>query len=587
MGHPTSGTSSLRVLKGFFGKPHRTLIAAVLLVGMMVTLSGSWWLWNTEQDEANLALKTRTQVVVDLTNRSLSDASLRLASVAGLFQASESVTELEFRRFVRKLGLVPGLEAIAYMPTVLGRNREAFEIEVRASRPEFQIFDVNSSGDRVPADDRRLHVPLLWYEPADAFDRIEGFDSMSDDVRAEALERARSVRDMTLSPFIRLVSEDEADGFLIYWPVTDAETQALIGYATAAMDLSELIDGAISDAFAPLLNWEVVDVTTSSPHLPSGDGSGLIEQGGRTWEIVITPAANSDMTPDLSATLVVLVTGLLATSLVASGLLAHRKNRSAREEFENLRELAQAKDQFLASVGHELRTPLTSVLGFAELLRANSGDISEDERLAMISTVADEATDLASIVDDLLVAARSELDLLVVTEVPVSTRAQVAQVLEMNGKGAFENIKVVGEPEHAYRALGDPSRVRQILRNLITNACRYGGEQVEIRLSATTDLVSVLVADNGVGVSDADSQRIFDPYYRAHSSGSQPAALGIGLSVARQLALLMKGDLAYRRDDGWTIFELQLPISVDRETGLDRHEIKPEYQLDDLPVSVA
>jgi signal transduction histidine kinase len=278
------------------------------------------------------------------------------------------------------------------------------------------------------------------------------------------------------------------------------------------------------------------------------------------------------MTPDPTATLVVLVTGLLATSLIAIALLAQRRNRSARGEFEKLRELAQAKDQFLASVGHELRTPLTSVLGFAELLRSDTSDLTDAERMAMISTVADEATDLASIVDDLLVAARSELDLLVVSEVQVSVRAQVAQVLEMSGKGAFEHITVVADPGNPYRALGDPSRVRQILRNLITNACRYGGDQVEVRLQATTDRVSVLVADNGTGVPDGDGQRIFDPYYRAHSSGSQPAALGIGLSVARQLARLMKGDLSYRREGGWTIFELQLPVYVDVDSiPLDSH----------------
>jgi len=174
--------------------------------------------------------------------------------------------------------------------------------------------------------------------------------------------------------------------------------------------------------------------------------------------------------------------------------------------------------------------------------------------------VAEEATDLASIVDDLLVAARSELDLVVVTEVPVSARAQVAQVLEVRGREACRDVQVIGEQENPYRALGDPSRVRQILRNMVTNACRYGGEQVEVRLGSIDGYVTVGVADNGHGVAPEDQEQIFTPYYRAHSSESQPAALGIGLSVARQLARLMHGDLIYRRQEGWTIFELQLPI---------------------------
>jgi hypothetical protein len=84
-------------------------------------------------------------------------------------------------------------------------------------------------------------------------------------------------------------------------------------------------------------------------------------------------------------------------------------------------------------------------------------------------------------------------------------------------------------------------------------------------------LVSVVVADNGDGVPDEDAGHIFDPYYRAHSSESQPAALGIGLSVARQLAILMNGDLAYRREDGWTIFELTLPAAIDEKPGANGH----------------
>jgi signal transduction histidine kinase len=238
----------------------------------------------------------------------------------------------------------------------------------------------------------------------------------------------------------------------------------------------------------------------------------------------------------------------------------------ARQEFDRLHELNQSKDQFLASVGHELRTPLTSVLGFAELLRADGGDLTDEDKRAMISSVAVEAADLASIVDDLLVAARSELDLVVVTEVPVSARAQVAQVLEVRGRDTGRNVRVVAERGNPYRALGDPSRVRQILRNMVTNACRYGGEAVEVRLASIEGYVIIQVADNGSGVAPEDQEQIFTPYYRAHSSESQPAALGIGLSVARQLARLMNGDLVYLRRDGWTIFELRLPLSSARQT---------------------
>ncbi len=550
--------------------PQSRVTTIVVLVGVVVSVAGSLWLWSIEKSDAETALATRTQVILDSTTKALSDANLRLVSVAGLYQASNEVAEIEFRRFVKKLGLSPGMDAIGVMPLVMGRNRDAFEAEMAALHPGFTLFDWGEDGSRTPADERRIHVPLLWYEPLDAFDHIEGFDSMSDPGRAEALELARVSRDTSVSPFMRLVSEHEADGFVMYWPMTDAETEALIGFATAAMDLSNLMEGAMSGTLDSILTWEVADVTDEDAGGAAAvPGVSRIEIGGRTWELRITPDSGTDMIPSARSSIMVLATGLVATAFVAGTFENRRKHRSAREQLQNLRELTQAKDQFLASVGHELRTPLTSVLGFAELLREDTGALTEEERLVMITSVAEEATDLAAIVDDLLVAARSELDLLVVTEVPVSARAQIAQVLEMSGREASERIAVLGEPGNAYQALGDPARVRQIMRNMITNACRYGGDKVEIRLRSSARQVTVQVADNGEGVPQEDREQIFNPYYRAHSSASQPAALGIGLSVARQLARLMNGDLVYRRQGGWTVFELSLPrmaVPVDETT---------------------
>jgi signal transduction histidine kinase len=465
------------------------------------------------------------------------------------------------------MGLVPGVLAIGYMPVITDRNVAEFESSMRQSRPTFEVYEVDALARRVPAGPRRVHAPVQWYEPEVAFSDVEGFDSLSDPRRAAAMEIARLTRSLAISPYIRLIGHIDTDGVVMYWPVTDSESEALIGYAMAALDLGVMMDQALADAVAPALTWHLLDVTHITEGFdPDQPGAKMIEIGGRTWRLVVRPEPGSSLEPNPRTALLLLVSGLLATAFVAGALSNRRRNRKANREYEQLRELTIAKDQFLASVGHELRTPLTSVLGFAELLRTDSDGLTDEDRRAMISSVAAEATDLAAIVDDLLVAARSELDLLVVTSVPVSARAQVNQVLEAHRRYDTEMIDVVCEPDQAYRALGDPSRVRQILRNLITNACRYGGNRIEVRLTGDAEWVRIVVADDGGGVAESERESIFDPYYRAHSIESQPAALGIGLSVARQLARLMNGDLSYRRDRGWTVFELRLPASPDPST---------------------
>ena len=105
----------------------------------------------------------------------------------------------------------------------------------------------------------------------------------------------------------------------------------------------------------------------------------------------------------------------------------------------------------------------------------------------------------------------------------------------------------------------DPARVRQILRNLITNALRYGGDDIEVDVGTDRDAVFLEVRDDGPGLPGEEWERIFEPYYRFHSERSQPGSVGLGLTVARGLAELMDGNLTYRYYDGQSIFTLRLP----------------------------
>ena len=112
-------------------------------------------------------------------------------------------------------------------------------------------------------------------------------------------------------------------------------------------------------------------------------------------------------------------------------------------------------------------------------------------------------------------------------------------------------------------AIADPTRLRQILRNLLTNAYRYGGRWVELRVSPTSsNQVSIRVRDNGGGVSAEDASAIFAPYFSAHVREGLTESVGLGLTVSRKLARAMGGDLRYRRVAGWTVFELLLPAAI-------------------------
>src|SRR5690606_29208870 len=228
-----------------------------------------------------------------------------------------------------------------------------------------------------------------------------------------------------------------------------------------------------------------------------------------------------------------------------------------REEERRMQETIEAKDRFLASVSHEVRTPLTAILGFARLLEQEP-DIPEDDQRMMIGSIADHAQEMSDLIEDLLVAARVELGQVQVVSEPHDVVAQITQLLASGGSFT-RGVKFEPQSTEAV-ATCDPARLRQVLRNLLTNAERYGGPNVAIFVDVEGDFVVVDVVDDGAGIPRRDWDRIFEPYQRAHDAPGQPDSVGVGLAISRQLATLMGGSLDYRYSDR-SVFRLRLPVA--------------------------
>ncbi|MGH8874099.1 MAG: GAF domain-containing sensor histidine kinase [Acidimicrobiia bacterium] len=222
-----------------------------------------------------------------------------------------------------------------------------------------------------------------------------------------------------------------------------------------------------------------------------------------------------------------------------------------------LEELVRSKDEFVASVSHELRSPLTAVVGLAQELASGDG-FSPEETVELHRLIAEQSTEVAHIVEDLLVAARVDIDAVSILPVVVELGDQVRQVLASVPAGP-RRIEV-GEVN--VTALADPVRVRQVLRNLVTNGVRYGGTRIIIDADCDAVTTRIRVSDDGPRIPSEHRERIFDSYYRANPVGGQPASVGLGLYVSRRLARLMGGDLTYRWEGGWSVFELTLPTGA-------------------------
>jgi signal transduction histidine kinase len=223
---------------------------------------------------------------------------------------------------------------------------------------------------------------------------------------------------------------------------------------------------------------------------------------------------------------------------------------------EGLEELAEAKNRFIATVSHELRTPLSAVVGFSGELAQGLDQYSPEEIAEMVSLISSQSIEVAQLVDDLLTAERAASGNLTFRPNAIDLLEECRSIVETLQVGL--DVTVEGDPAPAW---ADTLRTRQIVRNLLTNAHRYGGGKVRIEVGSTESNATLAVSDDGPGVRGIDADHIFDPYYRSQSPGDvKPDSVGLGLAVARQLARMMGGDLVYVRRDGWTRFELTLPI---------------------------
>jgi signal transduction histidine kinase len=241
---------------------------------------------------------------------------------------------------------------------------------------------------------------------------------------------------------------------------------------------------------------------------------------------------------------------------------AYWERESARE---GLVELAAAKDRFIATVSHELRTPLAAVVGFSGELAEGLDGYTRDEVAEMVSLISGQSKEVAQLVDDLLTAERAASGNLTVSPRTIELLDECRSIV--GSLGVDMDVTLMGGPAMAW---ADTLRTRQIVRNLLTNAHRYGGPHVRVEVSNRPEGVSLVVSDDGPGVKGIDAEHIFDPYYRSQSSeaDARPDSVGLGLAVARQLARMMGGDLIYRRRAGWTRFELTLPSAPDAAASL-------------------
>ncbi|WP_159559026.1 hybrid sensor histidine kinase/response regulator [Alcanivorax sp. S71-1-4] len=213
---------------------------------------------------------------------------------------------------------------------------------------------------------------------------------------------------------------------------------------------------------------------------------------------------------------------------------------------------SEAKSTFLAHLSHELRTPLHSILGYSALILQDIPATGHSMLTRRASAIQRSGRHLLALIDELLDYARGEAGRLVLAPQPLDIDALLNSVLdEMRQLAHSQNVTLALHPDNppGCQVMADGLRLRQILLNLVSNACRHsGGDRVLLQCCVApqreppgTLRLSFAVSDNGKGIPDADRARLFRPFEQGDSGYQQ--GVGLGLPIARQWVNLMGGEL--------------------------------------------
>jgi two-component system, NtrC family, sensor kinase len=236
------------------------------------------------------------------------------------------------------------------------------------------------------------------------------------------------------------------------------------------------------------------------------------------------------------------------------------KNRQLQMASEN-------KSQFVSSMSHELRTPLNAIIGLTEMMVANASRFGTEKALEPLQRVNRAGTHLLGLINQVLDLSKIEAGKLELNPQTVELAPLIDEVVDTARQLAQQNKNrlVVEAQENLGQLTVDPMRLRQILLNLLSNACKFT-KQGEVKLRARRvrngrDWIELAVADNGIGMTPEQQVRLFEEFSQADASTAQRfGGTGLGLAITRKLARMMGGDVTVASEPGkGSVFTVRLP----------------------------
>jgi signal transduction histidine kinase len=243
-----------------------------------------------------------------------------------------------------------------------------------------------------------------------------------------------------------------------------------------------------------------------------------------------------------------------------------RATKKLRKQNEALMQLDTMKDEFISVVSHQLRTPLTGIRWSTEVLAKNKENNLNKNQLELLNQINVSNLSLIKLVNDLLDVSRIELDRKFTIEKKDFNLFDLVNEVIRDSLYYIKskNLKILNQIPETLQILADRDKMKQVLQNLIGNACRYSLEKGKIEVEAVKKdkNVEISVKDKGIGVPEKQRSFLFTKFFRADNASLQSTnGTGLGLYIAKEIIKAHKGDLLFKPNkEKGSIFYFYLPL---------------------------
>ena len=466
---------------------------------------------------------------------------------------------------------------------------------VRGVNPQFESLFGYTAAEAIGRDLNELIVPLSELPKAARFDRLAR--------RGErvAVEVERRRKDGSLVPVMATASHvagtTGSDVLVMYEDISDRrKAQDALSQLANIVQSSEdaivgqTLDGAVvswNAAAERMFGYSFVEVkgrpiSVLRPPDLAGEADDFLERIKRGehvdhFETMRMRKDGTRIPVSLSVSLTRdprgRISGFSTIARDVSGQVASRA--ALRDARDAAQRLAQTRSSFLANMSHEIRTPMNAILGLTELLLDTELAPEQRHSLTLVQTSAET---LLTLLNDILDLSKIEAEHLQLESIAFDLERLVESVVELLAIRARErrlNLLADVAADLPPSVRGDPTRLRQVLTNLISNAIKFthGGEVVVaaawISAADGHPLVRFAVRDTGIGIPPEKLDAIFDEFSQADTSTTRKyGGTGLGLAICRRLVRLMGGELAVSSDVGHgTEFSFAIPLEVEAPLG--------------------